>query len=662
MDEGSTMEQGVVHLEDGELGRVFISYSRKQFYFVEALVLNLQRLGVPAWFDVQRLMPGKDWHQAIQEGLATCNGVVLIASRAALASDYVRAEWQTALAANRPIYVVLFEPVRLPFELQNASIFDCRSNFDAATGMLASSIHTGTTHRDRLPWVNPLRLPTRLSPHLWLMLSACWSQVLAFIALVILAVREAHSISSLTSPATAFVTLAMSCLCLLMGGYICYGSFGFTYRQRINYWNFRGYLLANVCFLFLLLLLPAFFEPSYGKSWSPWWPSLFVLVIVPVLLTVSAFFLSSRSQAVLRWLATGTAPEKLYPRWTPRKQMASRSQAVLRWLATRTTPEKLDAREHPHTQDVYPAASSDERVKTYRLHYDSTEEHIAAEIHAALSSDQHLVPSEEEQQADIHIAILNNKTRRVWLDQLVQSLPSLVCVVTTSIHLPADETKVRQMQWIDYRQRTTAQLTMMIFLLGGGERTEKDYPSAVVPEDLERLVVPHHVWFTSQLLMTVAAYNLAVGATALALIMLRGITHATLGVLSVAGIFIALGLFRLTDRLMSWRITFASFALRVIGISLSMPLFGTLQVFFVLFGGGFLNFLHGIMVILFPLLNVWSTSEDLLKWLPRGTRPRSPGQDDGTLALPLGKQLWGDKVIYIFVAMALMALLLSRTY
>src|SRR5438105_12122930 len=110
------------------LSHVFISYSRKQFYFVESLVYYLEEYGVRPWLDVQRLEPGTSWQHALEEGLDSCSGLVLIASRAALSSDYVRTEWQRALAANKPIYVALFEAVRLPPELQNASIIDCRKN------------------------------------------------------------------------------------------------------------------------------------------------------------------------------------------------------------------------------------------------------------------------------------------------------------------------------------------------------------------------------------------------------------------------------------------------------------------------------------------------------------------------------------------------------
>lgn len=43
-------------------GPLFICYSRKQLYFVETLVLTLERMGIATWFDLQKLEPGTDFH------------------------------------------------------------------------------------------------------------------------------------------------------------------------------------------------------------------------------------------------------------------------------------------------------------------------------------------------------------------------------------------------------------------------------------------------------------------------------------------------------------------------------------------------------------------------------------------------------------------------
>ncbi len=71
---------------------VFISYARKQFYFAESLMLSLQQKNITTWFDAQCLLPSSPWRQTLQEGLDSCTALVLVASRAALSSEYVCAE------------------------------------------------------------------------------------------------------------------------------------------------------------------------------------------------------------------------------------------------------------------------------------------------------------------------------------------------------------------------------------------------------------------------------------------------------------------------------------------------------------------------------------------------------------------------------------------
>jgi hypothetical protein len=71
---------------------LFISYSRIQFYFVEALAHALTTLKVPYWFDVEQLEVGTDWQAGIDEGLANCQALVLVASRASISSPNVKYE------------------------------------------------------------------------------------------------------------------------------------------------------------------------------------------------------------------------------------------------------------------------------------------------------------------------------------------------------------------------------------------------------------------------------------------------------------------------------------------------------------------------------------------------------------------------------------------
>jgi hypothetical protein len=92
------------------MGHIFLSYSRRQLYFAESIVLNLQRAGLEIWFDLQKLTPGVEWASALKDGYSNCDRLILVASQFAIQSPYVRIEWETALANRREVIVVLTEP------------------------------------------------------------------------------------------------------------------------------------------------------------------------------------------------------------------------------------------------------------------------------------------------------------------------------------------------------------------------------------------------------------------------------------------------------------------------------------------------------------------------------------------------------------------------
>ncbi len=74
------------------LGSVFISYSRKDYYFAESLTFALIQRDVAAWLDVKDLRPGVDWEQRLESAIDTASHLVLVASPDSLRSSNVAAE------------------------------------------------------------------------------------------------------------------------------------------------------------------------------------------------------------------------------------------------------------------------------------------------------------------------------------------------------------------------------------------------------------------------------------------------------------------------------------------------------------------------------------------------------------------------------------------
>lgn len=136
--------------------RAFLSYSRQQYYFAESLALALQNKGIALWFDVQQLEPGSDWKADIEDGLTRSEMVLLLASRASLASPYVEREWRHALERRRIVIVGIIETVRIPRDLRQMPILDLRGDFDRAVDRLITQLEQPTPTRPVAAWLAKL--------------------------------------------------------------------------------------------------------------------------------------------------------------------------------------------------------------------------------------------------------------------------------------------------------------------------------------------------------------------------------------------------------------------------------------------------------------------------------------------------------------------------
>lgn len=162
-----------------ESSQLFLSYSRKELYFAEALALGLQEAGLKTWFDLQQLEPGCDWTAEIKRGLDLCDGLVLLVSRGASESPYVDEECRHALENGKPIYALLFEPIspdpimieheggKRSVHLQHyvdkaVAVIDARVNFAAALHRLIEVVQGRAEAHDPVPVPEAWGIPTRL--------------------------------------------------------------------------------------------------------------------------------------------------------------------------------------------------------------------------------------------------------------------------------------------------------------------------------------------------------------------------------------------------------------------------------------------------------------------------------------------------------------------
>jgi hypothetical protein len=142
---------------------VFISYSRQDGKFMMKLAADLEKSGFDLWRDVEDLKPGTpNWERSIRQAIKDAGAVVLVASPAALESDYVQGELALAKYYHRPIYPVWADGESwldcVPLDMSNYQYVDGRK--DAYSGAIRELTSTLAKIFDTKDGVITLGLPT----------------------------------------------------------------------------------------------------------------------------------------------------------------------------------------------------------------------------------------------------------------------------------------------------------------------------------------------------------------------------------------------------------------------------------------------------------------------------------------------------------------------
>ena len=119
---------------------IFMSYSRRELGFVDDLVSKLEGEKYTVWLDYRALIPGSPWNVQIEKGLKDSDTVLLVVSKAALASKYVTSEWHHFLEAKQRVILLIFEAVDLPKELEKFEWVDFRGSYSAGMKELFSQL------------------------------------------------------------------------------------------------------------------------------------------------------------------------------------------------------------------------------------------------------------------------------------------------------------------------------------------------------------------------------------------------------------------------------------------------------------------------------------------------------------------------------------------
>ena len=119
---------------------IFMSYSRRELGFVDDLVSKLEGEGYKVWLDYRVLIPGTPWKGQIAKGLNDADTVLLVVSKASIASEYVELEWRHFLETDKRVILLIFEAVDIPTELEKYEWVDFRGSYKAGLEELFSQL------------------------------------------------------------------------------------------------------------------------------------------------------------------------------------------------------------------------------------------------------------------------------------------------------------------------------------------------------------------------------------------------------------------------------------------------------------------------------------------------------------------------------------------
>jgi hypothetical protein len=98
---------------------IFISYSRYDWTeYVKPLFDKLEKDDFAVWIDQGSIYGGDDFMDRINEGLKTCEIMILCVSPEAIASDRVKIEYRDFLSDRKPVIPLLLRPTSMPPELK----------------------------------------------------------------------------------------------------------------------------------------------------------------------------------------------------------------------------------------------------------------------------------------------------------------------------------------------------------------------------------------------------------------------------------------------------------------------------------------------------------------------------------------------------------------
>jgi len=478
--------------------QIFISYSRRQLYFVEALSLALQKSGMAVWMDLQQLEPGRDWQSQIDEGLSSCTALVLVASRQALASAYVEREWQTVLASGKPVYVACFEEVSLPPALQSAALVDFRGSFRRGVKVLGRALRAWERIREPVPSPGRLALPRKAPPGISMV-----SWLLAFEALAVPLAAPYNRFPLISPPFWTIHSFLVSAVCLWM-------IWELLHRRRVFQAGSLALLLPFVYYGFYLMSSSMPWG-DMDRFFSLWWKFILFAILFYIILHFGL------GPDFLRWSVPDQEEELRMLRRLFNKRPGRKSgqvPAVLQGALSARSAGQAAPPVLPAAAGVSSRPPVPDSAGTYVLHHAPADRPVARSLRRVLGRQK---MREATAAPDAHIVILTENLPRSELGRLLDAGCRTIMVLTGNLAFKGDPVleQAGRLQIIDYRDRSERILAALARTLRESPGDNLPVGFETTPKPLDATVLPPQARWVGLAVLSVGAWLLIGGVTAL---------------------------------------------------------------------------------------------------------------------------------------------------
>ena len=577
---------------------VFISYSRKDFYFAESLAFHLAAAGFPNWLDANHLTPGGEWAEEINRALDEAQTIVLVATPHSLRSPYVEREWKRALDQGDRLIVALFRSSKLPSELNAVRVVDFRGRFGAALRRLTDLLGKRDDRSPPLTKTSPL---PRRPP--WVALMTFMLATVFLFPMIVFGNWQDLDLRKETIGLRIFAWIMLPFFFGLVAWHAC---FAFLWRRMGMKRLLMTLLLFTGLFGFYFIgrtgWIPAVAALSAGMHYQGI-SNLMLGGIVGVGCVALAVLLLLRPEDLLRWCPTGKA-----------------------W----------DAYRRERVMKIPDLPTRFAGLGKFQLLHDAEDAPAAARLRSEMTG-----LGAKEAPDGTQVILLTNRTTTEWLglqSGLLQK--GALTVIGSAIGLPESLHWLWRRHWIDLRRWDAT-------------RRQKN-PVPAVPEGMTRLRLPGVVCRNEHLLCAAAGLLVVLANVASP----EGTSNSESlspregfeTILTIAGVFWIVVAWRLIHRTLTER-RYRQW----VGIcsSLTLPLAAGGFYFFDSLGHNVWRALPAIVfVVALPLLLRWQTAR-LAFWFPA-----SPSPGAKTAHRLNAPRKW-DALLWTFFYMALWMVLLG---